>query len=106
MDRLENKSYKQYDYVSRYTPFPTYYNTLDDKYIYGITDHLNKDISYMIHKVSDYDTLELLANAYYGRPDFYWILADFNDIVDPFIVLKEKYSTLKIPNMTKLYFGD
>ena len=54
MDTLKNKSYKSFDYISRYTAFPYYYNTLNDKYIYGITSHISKNVSYTIHKVRDY----------------------------------------------------
>ena len=105
MDRAKNKSYKVYDYVSRYTKFPYYYNELDGKYYYGITDQLNKEIKYVVHKVNDYDTLDLLAYSYYGRPDFYWIIADFNDIRDPLMELKGNYTTLKIPTLTEIYYG-
>lgn len=104
MDKLTDKSYKQYDYVSRYQPFPTYYNTSDNKYMYGITSHIDKNIDYTIHKLQDFETLDLLANAYYGRPDLYWVIADFNDIVDPFINLTERYKSLKIPNLSRISF--
>ena len=105
MDRNTNKSWKNYDYVSRYTKFPYYYQELDGKYFYGITDHLNKNITYLIHKVKDYDTLDFLALNYYGRPDFYWIIADFNNIKDPLENISKKYKTLKIPTLTNIYYG-
>ena len=66
MDRTTNESKKVYDYISRYTKFPYYYQELDQKYFYGITDHLNKNITFLVHKVNDYDTLDLLALNYYG----------------------------------------
>ena len=34
---LTQKTYKEYDYVSRYSVFPFYYNRIDEKYIYGLT---------------------------------------------------------------------
>lgn len=105
MDTLKNKSYKSFDYISRYTSFPYYYNTLNDKYIYGITSHISKNVSYTIHKVRDYDTLDLLANSYYGRPDLYWIIADFNDISDPFTNISEKFESIKIPSLGGIYFN-
>jgi hypothetical protein len=106
MDRVKNKSWKNYPYVSRYTKFPYYYQELDEKYFYGLTDNINKNVTYLIHKVLDYDTLDLLSFNYYGRPDYYWIIADFNNIKDPFIKLSDKYKKLKIPTLTKIYFGD
>ena len=53
----------------------------------------------------DYDTLDLLALNYYGRPDFYWIIADFNGIKDPFIDLPKKFKTIRIPTLTQIYYG-
>ena len=44
---LTQKTYKEYDYVSRYSVFPYYYNRLDEKYIYGITAQLNKNTNYI-----------------------------------------------------------
>ena len=29
--KLKNKEFRQYDYTSRYAPFPIYYHTLDKK---------------------------------------------------------------------------
>lgn len=106
MDKLKNKSFKNYDYITRYSKFPYYYNTLDDKYIYGITENLSKISTFTIHKVNDYDTLDLLALVYYGRPDFYWIIADFNDIKDPFIKLYPRFQSLKIPSLNQIYYGE
>lgn len=106
MDRLKNKSSKSYPYISRYSPFPYYYNELDKKYIYGVTTRINKNINYTVHKVEDYDTLDLLANTYYGRPDLYWVIADFNDIIDPLIKLSDKFDRIKIPTLSDINFGD
>lgn len=104
MEELENKSYKQYDYVSRYEGFPYYYHKEDNKYIYGITGHIDKSIAYVAHMVSNYDTLDSLALSYYGRPDYYWIIADFNDILDPLSSIYPKFKTLKIPTFTALKY--
>lgn len=106
MDILTNKSYKQYTYTSRYSSFPYYYNTEDNKYIYGLTKHLGKDVTYVVHTIQDYDTLDLLANGYYGRPDLYWIIADFNNIKDPLINLQDNFETLKIPTLNSIYYED
>ena len=104
MDILKNKSTKKYTYISRYSKFYYYYNTLDDKYIYGITSKLSKNIHYTIHKIKEYDTLDFISLNYYGRPDFYWILADFNNIKDPFVTLYVKYDSIKIPTLTEIYY--
>lgn len=106
MDVLKDEYKKAYTYISRYAPFPIYYNTRDDKYVYGITSQLSDDVIYALHKVKETDSLDSLAEHYYGRPDLYWIIADFNKIQDPFIKLFGKYKTLKIPSLSNITFKD
>lgn len=106
MDVLIDKQYKSYNYISRYSTFPFYYNTLDDKYIYGILSQLTQDnVQYVLHYLVMTDTLESLADYYYGRPDLYWVIAMYNNIQDSFIDLKEKYDELKIPTLTNITFN-
>ena len=50
------------------------------------------------------DTLDSLALKYYGRPDLFWIIADFNRIQDPFIKLVDYFSIIKIPSLSTLSF--
>lgn len=104
MDSLKQKSYRTYDYISRYQPFPYAYNENDRKYIYFITSQLKKNISYAEVKIKQNDTLDSLANYHYGRPDLYWVIADFNDIQDPFIELYGNYKSLKIPTLGSISF--
>lgn len=104
MDVLKDAEKRTYEYISRYTPFNFYYHTQDDKYIYGITSQLREDIVYVEHKVTQKDTLDSLAEYYYGRPDYYWIIADFNKIQDPLINLWEEYKTVKVPSITNISF--
>lgn len=48
---------------------------------------LEKQTSFVKHKIKSGDTLDSLALYYYGNPTYYWIIADFNDILDPFLPL-------------------
>lgn len=105
-DVLINKQRRTYTYTSRYSKFPFYYNTVDGKYIYGLTGQLDLETDYVLHTVAPGDTLDSLAFQYYGRPDFFWIIADFNRIKDSLGVLYNKYSTIKVPNMTRLNFSE
>lgn len=84
MEILINKSYKQYDRLSRYNPFPYYYHTIDNKYVYGTTSYLLNTTPYQTHIVSKGDTYDSLALHYYNNPTYYWIICDFNRIQDPF----------------------
>lgn len=76
--------------------FPTLvYNTSDTIYknrttLTDITFRLkirekikNNIFSYYVVDVSDDDTMEILAEKYYGDPEFHWIIALANDIIDP-----------------------
>lgn len=106
MNILKNKQSKKYSYISRYSGFPLYYNTLDNKYIYGLTSQLKTNVQYFLYTVKENDTLDSLANTYYGRPDFYWVIADFNRIQDPFTNLKERFSTIKIPSIADIKYKE
>ena len=104
-DKLINKQYKDYDYLSRYTSFPFYYNEDDRKYVYGVTAQVNQNITYVLHEVKANETLDTLALDYYNNPTFFWIIADFNHIQDPFLKL-EIGSKLKIPTLNEVNFGE
>lgn len=104
MDVLRDKQSKQYAYVSRYSTFPYFYNTQDNKFIYGVTSQLSSGTTYVAHKVTQSDTLESLALKYYGRPDYYWIIADFNRIQDPFIKLLGKFEVINIPTLSNISY--
>lgn len=106
MDVLKDKKYNDFDYTCRYTSIPYYYNTLDDKYIFGIGKQLLKDVSYVAHKVTNRDTLESLALKYYNNPTLYWVIAYFNDVMDSFEMLSERYEIIKIPNISSVLFGE
>lgn len=106
MDVLINKAKRFYEYTSRYATFPYYYHTEDKKYIYGITNNLREDTEYVIHMIRDTDTLDSLALKYYGRPDLFWVIADFNRITDPYIKLVDRYNFLNIPTLAGIRYRD
>jgi hypothetical protein len=105
MEVLKDRSIKNYNYTSRYAPFPYYYNSEDLKYVYGITSWLNLKTEYTVHDVSDQDTLDSIAFKYYGRPDLYWVIADFNRIIDPWIKLHENYNFVLVPALNGISFN-
>ena len=100
MNVLKDKSSRTYFYTSRYATLPYYYNTLDKKYMYGISKNLNTDTDYVLHNLVDSDSLDSLALKYYGRPDLFWVIADFNNLNDPYIRLVDKMSSIKIPALS------
>ena len=106
MDDLKDKRYAKYDYTSRYTGIPFYYNKRDKKDMYGLSKNMIKSSSWVAHKVKTNDTLDKLALSYYNNPTYWWIIAYFNDIQDAFINLSEHYAIIKIPAINGIVFGD
>ena len=100
MNVLKDKSSRTYFYTSRYATLPYYYNTLDKKCMYGISKNLNTNTDYVLHNLVDSDSLDSLALKYYGRPDLFWVIADFNNLNDPYIKLVDKMSSIKIPSLS------
>ena len=102
---LQDKNYKRYDKVSRYSVFPYYYNRVDNKYIYGITAQLydSTDITYVTKKIEEGDTLDTLSLYYYNNPLYYWIIADFNKIKDPYKPLNIG-EEIKIPSISNIRY--
>lgn len=106
MDVLTDKQINTFDYLSRYATVPFYYNTVDEKYIYGIGTQIDKNnIQFVAHKVTPTDTLENLALRYYNNPTFFWVIAYFNDVLDCYAPLLDRYDVIKIPSISSVAFG-
>lgn len=103
MDVLKNKSYKEYRDVSRYSVFPYYYHSVDNKYVYGTTAQTVSNAPHTVVTVERGDTLDSLSLKYYNTPVYYWVIADFNRIQDPFKPL-EVGQSLRIPAFTTIAF--
>lgn len=101
---LAEKQYKDYNRVSRYSVFPYYYNRVDEKYIYGLTSQLkDTDTTYVNHTVVQGDTLDTLALYYFNNPTYYWVIADFNRIQDPYKDLTIG-TVLRIPTFNNIEY--
>jgi nucleoid-associated protein YgaU len=48
------------------------------------------------------DTFASIAGALYGDPRYWWVLADFNDALDPFAALTPG-DTLRAPSRQRLF---
>lgn len=104
MEILTDRAYKEYERVSRYSVFPYYYNRVDNKFFYGLTSHLDQEgTKFVPHVVKEDDTLDSLALYYYNNPTYFWVIADFNRIQDPYKDL-EVGSVLKIPTFSNIAF--
>lgn len=100
---LTQKTYKEYDYISRYSVFPYYYNRIDNKYIYGLTAQLKKDVNFVSYVVKQGDTPDTISLYFYNSPLYYWCILAFNDINDPYTELPEG-KVLRIPTFTNIEF--
>lgn len=100
---LKDKSYKTYNYLSRYSTFPYFYHSVDKKYIYGTTNWLNTDTLHQIYITKQGDTLDSIALQFYNDPCKYWVIADFNRILNPIIIFEDGVS-LKIPDLSTIEF--
>lgn len=103
MEILTNKAYKDFNYISRYSPSPYYYHILDDKYVVGTAKQLSDKTIYFEYTVQRNDTYDKIALRYYNNPTLYWIICSFNHIDDPF-ENPEVGSTLKIPSISDIEF--
>lgn len=105
MDRVSKDVRKKtYDYFSRYAELNTYYSNIDKKRYYETSNQLSKKVdSYIKHIVKENETLDTLALKYYANPLYWWIIADMNNIQDPF---KLKVGTLLIvPYLNQIKFN-
>ena len=105
MDKISEKTYKDYNYISRYAPFPYYYNESDKKYMQGLTSQLRDNATYVLHKVEVGETLDSIALDNYSNSTYFWVIADFNHIRDPFAKL-EVGTMLKIPTLASISFQE
>lgn len=102
---LTSKQYKNYQKVSRYSSTPYFYNIVDKRFFYGTQKNLKDNTVHRIHRVVEGDTLDTLALYYYNNPTYFWIIADFNRIRDPFEPLTVG-SHIKIPTFSNIEFED
>lgn len=103
MGKLINKSFKQYEYISRYSTVPYYYDEQFDKYVYGTAYNLRTDTPYIIHIAKERDTFDTLALKYYNNPTLYWVICDFNRIQNPFSEI-EVGDKIKVPTLSSISF--
>ena len=103
MEKLLNKAYKDYSYVSRYSSFPYYYHAVDDKYVSGITAYLSDTTPFTLHTIEQGDNFDKLAMDYYGNHTLYWVICSFNHISNPFSELSIG-SKIKIPAISNIIY--
>lgn len=105
MNVLKNEKYLEYEKISRYSQFPYYYHTLDNKYICGTTLYLKDTTNYVLYTVKENDTYDSISLQSYGNPTYYWVICSFNHIQDPF-ENPVAGTRLKLPVITDIEFEE
>ena len=103
MNILSNKTYKEYSYISRYTPFPYYYNNNRKNYECALTAYVDDSTIYTLYTVVNGDTLDSIALRFYNNPTLFWVICSFNRILDPFKDL-EVGTTIKVPKLSNINY--
>lgn len=106
MEKLVNKRVNTFDYISRYSGVAFYLDTKKERDVMGIGQQIKFDTPYSLHTIKRDDTLDSLALTYYNNPTYWWAIAYFNKISDPFIELATNFKTIKIPSISSIIFED
>lgn len=87
MNVLTNRAIKSSKYYSRYNGLSYYYNNLDDKYQLETRHWLKEFIDtskIQTYIVKEKDTYDTIALEFYNNPTYYWVICDYNRIINPF----------------------
>lgn len=89
---------------TRYLYTPKVYDT-NKKTIYSLfVKHgfvNTNDSIYHIVRGSEDNRLDLIANKYYSNPQYWWMIAMANNIIDPFVLVPG--TTIIVPNIDAFY---
>lgn len=93
---------------NRYRKCPVYVDVDSQDYVIGTrsVDEIPKSTLDTYHKVTSYEAyrLDLIAYRYYNNALLWWVIAQANDIYDPFTDVTPG-TILRIPNLTALHGG-
>lgn len=103
MNVLTNKQTKSYDRLSRYSSIPIYYNIKTKEMVYGTAKHLSSATEAVLYTVKENDTYDSIALSFYNNPTYFWIICDYNRVIDPFTE-PEQGSRLYIPVISDIEF--
>lgn len=99
---------RHFDHLSRYARIRQLYDSDKDKvYLETMNQYnINKETSpiYHIVDIKEANRLDIIANAYYGDPSLYWVIAMANNLIDPFIV--NANTLLWIPYIETMFNND
>lgn len=88
----------EYSYYSRLTGLSTLNNVEDNTLLLESYLPIQKTDQYFLYEVQQGDTLDSIALSKYGSPIYWWIIADYNDMLDCLEPILG--TTIKIPELT------
>lgn len=91
-------------YFSRYSQTDYYYDDKDEKYIMGVSEWISDDTPYIKYNVKRGDTYDSISLQMYNTPLYWWLITDFNKVLDPFEKPQEGI-ILDIPIFSNIQFG-
>lgn len=100
------KSPAYYNHLSRYKDVRTIKNKDDNRlvhetmYKYKIVES-DADVIYTVSSKTK-NRLDIISAMYYKNPQYWWIIAIANDIIDPLTELEEG-TTIRIPPLLSIY---
>lgn len=71
MDILQDRQYRDYGYLCRYTNIPYYFHTEDKKFIYGTGSQLDDTTKYMLYKTLAGESFDSIALKFYNNPTYF-----------------------------------
>ena len=97
------KYFRNYDYVCRYQGFPYYYDSRNNRYYYGLTSYLSDNTDYVVYEVKPGDSYDSIALDKYGCALYYWIILDYNRILDA-LEPPVPGTILRLPSLNSIIF--
>ena len=73
------------------------------KFVHGLVhNEINYSGDITVHEIQTGETLDSISYTYYNSPEFWWVIAWYNNIINPFCGFKSD-RTLDIPvNITEI----
>ena len=98
---------RKYDKVSRYQIYRLIMDNDGDTYVETTNrtpiKESERDKYHEVQK-NEENRLDIISNKYYGTPEYFWMIALANDIVDPFVV--KPGDVLRIPSFYSAFEWD
>jgi hypothetical protein len=95
---------RKYTHVSRYSVYRQIIDDNNNQYTETANQYtVDEESTDIYHEVQNEEEnrLDIISNKYYNTPDYYWVIAMANDLVDPFII--KVGDVLRIPSIYSLY---